>query len=397
MAAKKNNKKKKAEPKPLNLQKRKGTKPKNNAEHAALHYGFDLIDIKDSLHTGKNADIAEEEKVKLMKFYTKENDLKKDIPRRMMFYNKPILKEKAARGKKNNFGLDIVGVDSGLAEAFIIKTALAILGDEGYKDLTVRINAIGDKESVKRFDKELSTFYKKNLTVLKAADQKKVKDGKSLELYSADKEYLEELHAEAPKPLFFLSEESSDHFKEVLEFLEEFDMPYEMDNQLMGNKNYFSKTIFVITGAEGKGKPKKELARGGRYDELASEVARKRKISAVGLSMDFKAKAKVPKKKAGAKKRDVNIHLIKIGFNARLKSFEIMDTMRKLDIPLHHSLDETKISRQIEHAVDNDAKYALIVGHKEATEGKVLIRDMETFSQNEVKLDELPKYAKKLI
>ncbi len=384
--------------KPKLPKRRVSPKPKNNADHAALHYGFDLVDIKDSLHTTKGSDMAEEEKVKLMKFYTKEHDLKKDIPKRMLFYNKPILKEKAARGKKNNFGLDIIGVEGGLAEAFVIKTALSILVDEGYKDLTVRINAIGDKESVKRFEKELTAFYKKNLTVLKAADQKKVKEGKSLELFSANKEYLEELHAEAPKPLFFLSEESSNHFKEVLEYLEEINMTYEIDNQLMGNKNYFSKTIFVITGIEAKGKPKKELARGGRYDELASEVARKRKISAVGLSMDFKAKTKVPKKSTTKKtKHDVNIHLIKIGFNARLKSFEIMDAMRKLNMPLNHSMDETKISRQIEHAIENDSRYALIVGHKEATEGKVLIRDMETFSQNEVRLTDLPKYAKKLI
>lgn len=388
---------KKAKPAPRPLVKRtKSPKAKTNADHAALHYGFDLVDIKDSLHTGKTSDLTEEEKVKLMKFYTKGHDLKKDIPRRMLYYNKPILKEKKTRGKNNNFGLDVIGVESGLAEAFIIKTALSILSDEGYKGLTVRINAIGDKESVKRFEKELAVFYKKNLTTLKAADQKKVKEGKSLELFSANKEYLEELHLEAPKPLFFLSEESSNHFKEVLEYLEETDMPYEIDDQLMGNKNYFSKTIFVITGSESKGKPVKELARGGRYDELAAEVARKRKIAAVGLSMDFKAKTKAPKKKKTAK-RDVNIHLIKIGFNARLKSFEILETMRKLDIPLQHSLDETKISRQIEHAVENKSKFALIIGHKEATEGKVLIRDMETFSQNEVKLDELPKYARKLI
>lgn len=387
---------KKPVPERIKLPKRiKSPKPKNNAEHAAFHYGFDLVDIKDSFHAGKTTDLTEEEKVKLMKFYTKENDVKKHIPKKMMFYSKPILKEKKARGKKNNFGLDIIGVESGLAEAFIIQTALAILKDEGYKDLSVKINAIGDKESVKRFEKEIAAFYKKNLTALKTADQKKVKDGKSLELFSANKESMEELHAEAPKPLFFLSEESSNHFKEVLEYMEEINMPYEIDDQLMGNKNYFSKTIFVITGSDEKGKPTKELARGGRYDELASEVTRKRKISAVGLSMDFKAKEKAPKNKKGT--HDISIHLIKIGFNARLKSFEIMEAMRKLNIPLNHSMDETKISHQIEHAVDNDAKYALIIGHKEATENKVLIRDMETFSQNEVKLEDLPKYAKKLI
>ena len=383
----------KAEPKKLD-KRVASTKPKTNAEYTALHYGFDLIEINDTFHTGKAEDIAEEERVKLMKFYEKKHDLKKDIPKRMLFYSKPILKEKKARGKKNNFGLDVIGVDSGIAEAFIIKTALSILQDEGYKNLTLSINAIGDKDSVKRFEKELHVFYKKHSEVLKAADLKKIKEGGALEVYAANKEYLEDIHMEGPKPMSFLSEESLAHFKEVLEYLEEMGISYTIDDQLMGNKNYFSKTIFVITGAEEKGKDIKELARGGRYDEVAAEAARKRKISAVGLSMDFKAREKAPK---AGKKHDVSLHLVKIGFNARLKSFQILDVMKQLNIPLHHSVDETKISRQLDHAITNEANYALIIGHKEATEGKVLVRDMETFAQNEVKIHELPKYAKKLL
>jgi len=382
----------KAEPKKLD-KRVPLAKAKTHAEHTALHFGFDLIDIKDTLHTGKTEEITEEERVKLMKFYAKEHDLKKEIPKRMLFYSKPILKEKKARGKKNNFGLDVIGVDSGIAEAFIIKTAMSILEDEGYKKLNLAVNAIGDKDSVKRFEKEIATFYKKHSDTLKAADLKTVKAGGALELYSANKEYLEELHMEGPKPMSFLSEESLSHFKEVLEYLEEMGVAYSIDDQLMGNKNYFSKTIFVITGAEDKGKDIKELARGGRYDEIAAEAAKKRKIAAVGLSMDFKAREKAPK----GKKHDVSLHLVKIGFNARLRSFQILDVMRKMNIPLHHSVDETKISRQLDHALTNEANYALIIGHKEATENKVLVRDMETFAQNEIKINELPKYAKKLI
>ncbi len=367
--------------------------PKNNAEHVAYHYGFDLIDIKDSFHTGKPEDLIEEEKVKLMKFYFRENDLKKGIPKSMIFHNKPILKDKKTRGKKNNMGLDVIGVDSGLAEALVIQTAYTILNDEGYKDLTIEINSIGDKESVKRFEKELVGFYKKQITILKAPEQKKLREGKVIELFISDKEHLKEINEQAPKPIFFLSEESANHLKEVLEYLEEMRLPYEMNDALLGNRNYFSKTIFSIKGRESKNSELLELARGGRYDELASEVTRKRKISAVGLSMDFKPRTKAP---TARKDHSVNIHLVKIGFSARLKSFEIMDTMRKMNVPLNHSIDETKISKQLEHAVENKAKYALILGHKEATHGKVVIRDMETFSQDEIKIEDLPKYAKKL-
>ena len=366
---------------------------KSNAEHIAYHYGFDLIDIKDSFHTGKPEDLVEEEKVKLMKFYSREHDLKKGIPKKMMFHSKAILKEKKARGKKNNMGLDVIGIDSGLAEALVMQTAYSILVDEGYKDIIIQINSIGDKDSVKRFEKELTGFYKKQSAVLKAPEQKKIREGKVIELFISDKEHLREINEQAPKPIYFLSEESSTHFKEVLEYLEEMKLPYEMNDALLGNKNYFSKTIFSIKGREDKDADLLELARGGRYDELAGEITRKRKISAVGLSMDFKPKTKAP---SLPKDHKVNIHLIKIGFSARLKSFEIMEAMRKMNVPLNHSMDESKISKQIEHAVESNAKYALILGHKEATQGKIVIRDMETFSQNEIKIEDLPKYAKKL-
>ena len=131
----------------------------------------------------------------------------------------------------------------------------------------------------------------------------------------------------------------------------------------------------------------------GRYDELASEIARKRKIAAVGLSMDFKAKSGKPK----TAPRDVSIHLIKIGFNAKMKSLDVLEAMKSVGVPLKHSLDENKISHQIAHAMENDASYALIVGQREANTGKVLVRNMETSAQDEIRIEDLAKYMKKLV
>jgi len=373
--------------------KQKTPKPKNNAEHTAYHYGFDLVEIKESAGTAPKGQRAEEEKVKVLKYYSKENDLKREIPKTMMFYNKPLVGEKGAKKSPSTIGLDLIGVENALAEAMIVQTALSILKDEGYKDLSIEINSIGDKESVKRFEKELVAYYKTKTDDMKAPEKKKVNQDHAMELFTSDKEYMQEINEQAPKPIYFLSDSSSAHFKEVLEYLEEIDMPYSISDSLIGDKNYFSKVIFVIKGKHGKEKEVKVLARGGRYDELAGEVTRKRKIAAVGLSMDFKAKAKKPTTKGS----DVSIHLIKIGFNAKLKSLEIMEAMKSVGAPLKHSLDEKKISYQIEHAVENDASYALIVGQREANNQKVLVRNMETSAQDEIKIEDLAKYMKKLI
>lgn len=369
---------------------------KNNAEHTAYHYGFDLVEIKETAAGKANEHRAEEEKVKVLKYYSKQNDLRRDIPKSMLFYNKPLVAGSSKRGV-STIGLDVVGVENAMAEAMVIQTAMSILKDEGYKDLEVSINAIGDKDSVKKFEKELSAFYKAKGDELKAPEKKKLAAGKIMELFCTDKDYLQEINQEAPKPIYFLSDASSAHLKEVLEYLEGVSIKYNIDDTLMGNKNYFSKIIFTIKGRHGKEKEGKIIARGGRYDELAGEVTRKRKIAAVGLSMDFKTKAA---KKAGGKKssgNDVSIHLIKIGFNAKMKSLEVIEAMKSVGAPLHHSLDEKKISHQIEHAMENDASYALIIGQREANMGKVLVRNIATSAQDEVKIEDLAKYMKKLV
>lgn len=371
----------------------KERKAKNNAEHTAFHYGFDLVEIKETAGGKALGQRAEEEKVKVLKYYSKENDLRREIPKTMLFYNKPLLKEAGAKRGVSTIGLDVVGVDNALAEALVIQTALSILKDEGYKDLSIEVNAIGDRESVKKFEKELVSYYKTRSLDFKTAERKKITPGSVIDLFCSEKEHIQEINAEAPKPIYFLSDQSSAHFKEVLEYLEGIDMPYLINDTLMGNKNYFSKVIFVIKGRHGKEKEAKIVARGGRYDELAGEITRKRKISAVGLSMDFKSKANKPKSLA----HNISIHLIKIGFNAKLKSLDVLEAVKSVGVPLHHSLDEKKISHQIEHAMENDASYALIIGQREANMGKVLVRNMETSAQDEVRIEDLAKYVKKLV
>ena len=368
-------------------------KGKNSAEHTAFHYGFDLVEIKETAGGKGTGQRAEEEKIKVLKYYSKENDLRREIPKKMLFYNKPLIKEQGVKKPSSTIGLDVMGVDNAMAEALTIQTALSILQDEGYKDLRITINSIGDRESLKRFEKELIAYYRTKTDSFKAAEKKKINVANVIELFCSDKEHIKEINSEAPKPIYFLSEASSAHFKEVLEYLEESSVPYEIDDTLMGDRNYFSKVIFTIKGRHGKEKERKVIARGGRYDELASEVARKRKISAVGLSMDFKSKAGKP----SFKPTDVSIHLIKIGFNAKLKSLDVLEAVKKVGVPLYHSLDEKKISQQIEHAMENDASYALIIGQREANMGKVLVRDMETSAQNEIKVEDLAKYMKKLV
>ena len=113
----------------------------------------------------------------------------------------------------------------------------------------------------------------------------------------------------------------------------------------------------------------------------------------IGLSMNFKAKSGKPV----GQRADVTIHLIKIGFAAKLKSLEVLEALKSVGVPIKHRIEDSKLSRQIEEAVADDATYSLIIGQREANTDKVLVRNMETSAQDEVKIADLAKYLKKLI
>ncbi len=366
---------------------------KHRSDQIADHYGFDLINIKESNFAGNPDIVSEEERVKVLQYYKKDNnDLKKEIPTKMLFHNKAVLKDKNMKKKKARMGLDILGVNCGIAEATTIKTAVDILTEEGYKDLSIEINSIGDKESVKQFEKELIAFYRQNSDKLKKIDTKKLAPGKVLDLFTSTKEHLVELNEEAPCTVNYLSDDSTAHLKEVLEYIEEMGLDYAVKGNLIGEKNYYSKIIFQIKTTDKKTGEEIVLARGGRYDDVAATVAKKRKVSAVGLQMNFDKKEKV-KTKTNEK---VSVYMVKLGFKAKLKSLEVAEILKKVHIPFKYNIGEEKISDQLKAAIDNDVNYSIIIGQKEANENKVLIRDMVKNAQQEIAINDLEKYLKKI-
>ncbi len=358
----------------------------HESDYIANHYGFDFVDVEEKIFKDNN--LVEDEKLKILKSFKSELGAKRISPLKMFFYKKPVVK------KTSGMGMDIINVESALAEATVIKTAISILENEGYSDFTVILNAIGDRESQKAFKSALSAFYKENRSELKAIEQKKItKDPLSI-YYTFNKKYLQEINARAPSPMQFLSKRSIEHFQDTIEFLESFGIDYLIDENMTGSKLFFSKIIFkIMAKAPGK-KEVEEVAFGGRYDEIGGDVLKKKKVSAIGLSMNFQKKKN---KKVKLLKKKINIHLLKIGSTSKLKYLEIIDAMAKVGVPVSYDIDKEKISEQIKRAAAKESEYVLIIGEQEAKKDKVLIRRMSDFSQTEIPIKDVGKYVKKLI
>jgi histidyl-tRNA synthetase len=88
------------------------------------------------------------------------------------------------------------------------------------------------------------------------------------------------------------------------------------------------------------------------------------------------------------------IYFIQLGFEAKLRSLEVIEILRKARIPVLHSLNKDSLSIQLGNAERLGLPYSLILGQKEALDRTVIIRNMENRSQETVKISDLAEYIK---
>jgi histidyl-tRNA synthetase len=394
------------------------------AEATAKHYGFhhygpmkvekqDIAKVKNFKDSKKNSfndkdsvlsfDNLLEEKIAIMREYTekKMNDLHQPP---MIYFSGPLEGNPHFDGKKfKTFNIDILSNAKSIADAIIIETAYVTLKEHLVEDdaeLLIEINSIGDKDSFARFTREFVNFCKKRVSDIPTEWKNSFKKD-PFSLFLCKDESCLMLQEEAPKPMSFLTEQSRDHFKEVLEYVESLSLPYVINHSLIGSKHYSSGTIFQIVKIvrPAKGKEKREvLAIGERYNSVSRKAWGKKEVPAIGATIliDEKAVKNIKTPAKITKEVEAKFYFIQLGYDAKLKSLSIIEMLRIANIPVHQSLSRDKITSQLAAAEKMAVPYILILGQKEAIEESVTVRHMLTRVQETVKIIELVEYLKKL-
>src|SRR3989344_5173538 len=340
------------------------------AQEVAVYYGFKPIDTPILEHEeiftraiGEGTDIVDKEiytlKTKggdhlalrpehtapLVRTYIEHG--MQNMPQPVMFYQYgPVFRhDKPQRGRYRQFwqfDLDSLGNDKSIIDALVIKAGISILEEAGASNLSIDINSIGDKECRNGYIKELTSYYRKHINQLPSVDRERLKTN-PLRILDSKEEKTKEINLNAPDSVSFLCPACKKHFKEVLEYLEEMDIPYNLNKNLVRGLSYYTRTVFEIIGPENneEGAPL-ALAGGGRYDYLERQIGSKRDVPAVGLSIGVDRIIAAPwyKKLAPRIIKKPKIYFIQLGADAKLKSLNVIEILRKAHIPIAQSLSK---------------------------------------------------------
>lgn len=284
--------------------------------------------------------------------------------------------EEVPRSGEAALALQVFNVDKSIAEAVLIQTIRSLLFDLDQADHTVKINSLGDADSRNRYTRELNSYLRKRLDELPPAARELMKEHPTAALmYLIEKEH--DLAYKSPNPLEHLSDQSRRHFREIIEYLDMSETPYEIDPKLIGSYRCFNDAIFSfeINDERGEALPQQPLEiKGGRYASLFEQHL-KRNVPAAGAVVILKGK-KTPVRLPKRSGLEPLVHLIQLGFAPKVRSLMLIDQLRHAGISVKNDLANDSLSSQLRRAETSGARYTIIIGQKEFVDKTVIFRDM---------------------
>lgn len=296
----------------------------------------------------------------------------------------------------HQINVESFGNESSATDSVLIFMAYRILESMGLKNITVRINSLGDADCRPQYLKVLKEYFKGKEKKLCSACQQRLKTNILRVLDCAENECRQST-ADAPQMVDHLDENCKKHFREVVEFLDEMKVPYLLDHRLVRGLDYYTRTVFEIwPDSKEKVTAQGALCAGGRYDKLVQLLGGP-KTPACGWALGVERailqlkemEISIPDTKTQPK-----IFIAQLGELAKRKSLMLFEEFRRAGILARASFGRDSIKSQLKIANRLGIKYTLIIGQKEALDGTIILREMTAGVQETIPIERVVETVK---
>lgn len=328
-------------------------------------------------------------------------------PVKMWYWGQMFRHDRPQAGRYRQFyqaGFEIMGATDPMMDAELIMVGYNLLKDLGLP-ITVKINSIGLPEERERYSNELVSYYRAKRSYLCENCRKRLTKN-PLRLLDCKEAQCQPIKDEAPQIVDWLSESSKSYFMKVLEYLDELEIPYILQPDLVRGLDYYTHTVFEFAPLfEGLGDEKLEqlsnisLGGGGRYDLLVGEMSgRATPASGMALGIDriiLALKEYGKNHKINIPEEKVDIYFAQLGERAKGKAIKIINQLKSSGIKIGFNLYKNSLKTQLELANAAQVPFALILGQKEVQDGTVIVRDMESGNQEIVDQKKIENFVKR--
>ena len=290
----------------------------------------------------------------------------------------------------NQFGVESIGNNSPMNDTEVIVLAYTILCSLGLEGVTIKINTLGDEDSRNNYRKALKEYFKDHIENM-CEDCKSRYELNPLRILDCKVPEDRPIIEGAPKIGDYLSEASKARFEQIQDALSVLQIPYEIDESLVRGLDYYSETVFEFHYKSKAGLDYGAVGAGGHYGKLMEELGGP-ELPGVGFSFGIERIVSVLKDDGllNDTKSTLDVYVMPLGDESVLVAEEIAVLLRNSGgYRVDMCFDKTKLGNMFKRATNKNAKYALIIGEEEIKNDSVIIKNLTTQEQMNIKVDEL--------
>lgn len=293
----------------------------------------------------------------------------------------------------NQFGIELVGSDSHLRDVEAITFGYHCLEMLGFRNVTMKINTLGDEESRNNYRNALVEYFTKYIDEM-CGDCKERLNINPLRILDCKVENDRKIIENAPKIEDFLSVESKIRFAKICNTLELLGIKYEVDPSLVRGLDYYSETVFEYHYVSSKGNNYGAIGAGGHYSKLVQEIGGP-SLPGVGLSFGIERLYSILKDDDKLPQKDrLNVYIMPITKDPTELSeiFALSDFLRLNGFTTEINVEGNSMGSMFKKAEKRGARFAIIVGESELETNTVNIKNMDTKEQVTIALENLVQF-----
>ncbi len=293
------------------------------------------------------------------------------------WYGGPMYRyERVQAGRYRQFhqiGAEALGVAAPAMDAEMLLMLDGLLRhDLGIQSLTLLINSLGDRADRASYVQALRDYLGSHLTGL-CEDCKKRYERNPLRALDCKVPPCQPILDKAPRIKAHLSSEARTHFDTVLELLSGMQVPFEIKPRLVRGLDYYNRTCFEFV-AGGLGAHDTVCA-GGRYDDLVKTLGGP-SIPAVGFALGMERLVLLAPKELSRRPEGPAVFFVSVDEEAISTCFRLTESLRRAGLEAEMDQRGGSVKSQMRRADKVHARFAVVIGEQETSEGAAHIKDL---------------------
>ncbi len=295
--------------------------------------------------------------------------------------------EKPQAGRSREFfqfGTEMFGSDSPMADATAIALAASVLRRIGLRSVRLHLNSIGCRNCRPSYRAALVDYFTGHRDELCDTCRTRLEKN-PLRLLDCKNPPCAALAAKAPRTVDHLCPDCRAHFDTLCRTLDAMGISYTVDPAIVRGLDYYTRTVFEFI-AEGIG-AQSTVCGGGRYDGLVSSLGGA-DLSGIGFGMGI-TRVILAMQAEGISAPEAEVpalYIAALGEEAAVAAMAITERLRRAGHVVECDVVGRSLKAQMKYANKLRAAYTLILGGDEVASGKAQLRNMADGSQREVTL-----------